>query len=222
MENQLALSEKILLLTVRREKGGIPAFLSAIDLVVAGAAFLEMALAGNIRLIDGRAEIVQSQTMVPLHQYLLGRMALSGNPRKIDHWLTSYRMSMKRIKGEVYRSLVQKHEIRLEEQSFLFFRWNKPFLLPGNHVMQVIDRIKRVINQPSDSPEEIYLLLLTDSSGLLGRIYPEKTMRKSARNKIKQFRESNLSSEPMVQSLGVVKTVQKAMAARRAATVAAS
>lgn len=222
MENQLALSEKILLLAVRREKGGIPAFLSAIDLVVAGAAFLEMALAGNIRLIDGRAEIVQSQTMVPLHQYLLGRMALSGNPRKIDHWLTSYRMSMKRIKGEVYRSLVQKHEIRLEEQSFLFFRWNKPFLLPGNHVMQVIDRIKRVINQPSDSPEEIYLLLLTDSSGLLGRIYPEKTMRKSARNKIKQFRESNLSSEPVVQSLGVVKAVQKAMAARRAATVAAS
>ncbi len=222
MENQLTLSEKILLLAVRKEKGGISALYPVIDLMVAGAAFLEMAMAGNIRLIDGRAEILQPQTTVPLHQYLLDRMALSGNPRKIDHWLTSYRISMKRIKGEVYRSLVQKHEIRLKEQRFLFFRWNKPFLLPGNHVMQLIDRIKRVINQPSDSPEEIFLLLLTDSSGLLRRIYPERTMRKSARNKIKQFRESNLSSEPVDQSLVVVKAVQKAMAVRRAATVAAS
>jgi hypothetical protein len=222
MENQLTHSEKILLLAVRKEKGGISALYAVIDLMVAGAAFLEMAMAGNIRLIDGRAEILQPQTTVPLHQYLLDRMALSGNPRKIDHWLTSYRISMKRIKGEIYRSLVQKHEIRLEEQRFLFFRWNKPFLLPGNHVMQVIDRIKRVINQPSGSPEEIFLLLLTDSSGLLRRIYPERTMRKSARNKIKQFRESNLSSEPVDQSLVVVKAVQKAMAVRRAATVAAS
>lgn len=221
MEKQLALGERLLLMAIRPEKGGISSFSTAIDLVVAGAAFLEMTMAGNVCLTNGRVEILQMETRVPLYQYLLGKMAAAQNPRKIDHWLNSFRISMNKVKGEVYQSLVRRREIRMVERRFLCFRWKKPFLAPGNHVSQVIDKVKRELSQPGGSQEGIYLLLLLEPAGLLRRIYPDKVMRKSAKAKIRQFRENNLSSETVVQAICVVKAIHRAIAARRAARSAA-
>lgn len=218
MENQLTLPEKLLLLAIRPEKGGISSTSSmAIDLVLAGAAMLEMLIAGNIRMADRRLEVTGENAGSSLNVYLLGKMAASQGPRKTDYWLNSFRISMKRIRGEVYGSLSQQREIRLEERRFLFFKWQKPFLSPGNHVHQLVDRAKRLIHQPPGDPGEICFLLLLEPAQLLRRIYPERSMRKTAALKIKQFRMAETSPDMVRQAAVVVKAINMALAARRAA-----
>ncbi len=155
--------------------------------------------------------------LCPSHAYLLEKMAGSPQPRRIQFWLSSLRISMRKVRSEVYQSLVQKREIRLEERRFLFFRWKKPFLNPGNHASQVVDKVKRLINQPPDVEEEVYFLILLEPASLLRRVYPERTMRRSARMKIRQFRENNGSSAAVQQVIGVSKAIQTVLAARRAA-----
>ena len=218
MENQLSLSEKLLLLAIRPQKGGIAPFSFSIDLVIAGASILEMELTGNVRIAEGRAESTGLQTNHPLHLYMLSGMIRANKPRKIERWLTSRRLSMRKVKGDVFQSLVRKKEIRLEERRFLFFRWKRPYLHPGNHSGQVIDQAKRLINQPSGNEEDLYFLMLLDPAGLLRRIYPERGMRKAALRKIRQLRENNLNAGAVAKALAVVKAIQRVQAARRAAT----
>ncbi len=222
MENQFTLSEKLILLAIRPEKGGISAFSSpAMDLVLTGAVMLELAMAGHIRIADKRIEVIDRSAGSPAQTYLLDKMAGSPQPRKIQYWLNSLRISMKKIRAVVYQSLVEQRQIRLEERRFLFFRWQKPFLNPGNHASQVIDKVKRLINQPSQESEETFLLLLLEPAQLIRRIYPDRTMRKAARMKIRQFRDHNLSSQAVQQATDVSKAIHMVLAARRAAAASA-
>ncbi|NLC14200.1 MAG: GPP34 family phosphoprotein, partial [Chloroflexi bacterium] len=213
MENQLTLPEKLLLMAIRPEKGGISGTSSmAIDLVLTGAAIMEMLIAGNITMTDRRLEVTGENAGTSLNAYLLGKMVASQKPRKTEYWLNSFHISMKRIKGEVYQSLSQQREIRLEDRRFLFFKWQKPFLSPGNHVHQLVDRAKRLIIQPPGDPGEICFLLLLEPAQLLRRIYPERSMRKTAALKIKQFRMAETSPDMVRQAAVVIKAINMVLA----------
>jgi hypothetical protein len=221
MENGLSLSEKLLLLAIRPGKGGLSGFnIQEIDYALVGAVLLELTLTRNVVISNKRVEVINNKSNSELHSYVLERISRSPHPRKIRYWMDPFTLSKKRIRTALYQSLAVKHEIRLEDRKFLFFKWKKPFLAGGNHVYNLVDQIKSHILQKPENPEDIYLLLLLEPAELLKRIYPERSMRKSARVKISQFLEKNQSSETVIQALETIKAIKAAIAARRAVAAA--
>jgi hypothetical protein len=221
MENGLSLTEKLLLLAIRPEKGGLSGWnIQEIDFTLVGAVLLELTLSRNVVIRDKRVEVIHDKSNSVLHSYVLERLSRSPRPRKIGHWMEPFSISKRRVRSALYESLVQKREIRLEDRKFLFFKWKKPFLGAGNHVYNLIDKIKSHIVQTPDNPEDLFLLALLEPAELWKRIYPERSMRKSARMKIKQFMEKNQSSETVRQALETIKVIKAALAARRAAAAA--
>ncbi len=210
MENEMTVNEKLLLLAIRPGKGGISGMSSQdLDFTLLGATFLELTLSRNVDIKDKRIELISGKTSSPLYAYLLEKLAKSTRPRKISRWLSSVSISKRKVRAGIYDSLVQKREIKLEDRHFLFFNWKKPFLMPGNHVFYLIDKIKTTISQGPGFPEDIYLLALLEPARLLRRIYPERTMRKQARLKIKGFQSGNQVSQAMRQAIetaGAVRT----------------
>jgi len=186
MENELTVNEKLLLLAIRPEKGGISGLPShTLDFVLLGATFLELDLSRNVNINEKRIELVSGKTNTPLHAYVLEKLAKSSRHRRISHWLSTISISKRKVRAGIYDSLVQKREIKLEERHFLFFKWKKPFLMPGNHVYNIIDKIKTIISQGPGFPEDVYLMTLLEPAQLLKRIYPDRAMRRQARLKIK-------------------------------------
>ncbi len=208
----------VLLLAVRPQKGGLRGGASAfLDLVLAGAAFLELEQAGSVAIRDGRIVVLQNNSGDPLHAMILEKLAARNEPRKVGFWLNNLRLSLRKIKAEVLRSLEDRKEIRLEEKRFLFFRWKKSYLLPGNHTPHIVDKVKRSVSQPLRSKEEHALLTLLEVGELLPRVYPDRYSRKVARAKIRKFRSDPDFGRDTAAMEEVVKAIRQAIAGRRAA-----
>ena len=76
MENRFKLTEMVLLLAIRPQKGGITWIAGGVlDLVMAGALFLEMEMAGALTIRDNRLEALSNNSTDPLHALLLGKLA---------------------------------------------------------------------------------------------------------------------------------------------------
>ncbi len=219
MINNLSVSEKLLLLAVRPIKGGLTGMTwQTLDFALTGAALLEMTLTGNVSIRGKKVELLSAKSDSPLHAYLLAKLGRSSRPRRIRHWLEPIFVSKKKIKDEIYRSLVEKREIRLEYHRFLFIKWEKPFLSPGNHAYDLIDKIKNMVYQDTLDPKDVFLLALLEPAGLLKRIYPDRSLRKSARFRIRQFLEKNATSETVSEACEIANAVKDAIVSARAAS----
>jgi hypothetical protein len=219
MENELTLGEKLLLLAVRPNKGGIMWVSSqSIDFCLIGATILEMEKSGNISIVDKRVKVNREISSSSLYNYFLEKMEKANRPRKIGHWLEPFVISKKRVRNELYQSLVQKREIKLEDKRFLFFTWKKPWLTPSNHTWNLINSIKNHGYQNSDNPHDLYLSALLEPAELWGRIYPEWRMRRSARQKVKQYLDKSYPTDALTHAVETVRqAIQENVAASRAA-----
>ena len=223
MENEMTLGEKLLLLAIRPNKGGIMWVSSqSLDFCLIGATILEMELSGTISIIDKRVKVNREISSTPQFNYLLEKMVKANNPRKIGHWLDAFVISKKRVRNELYQSLIQKREIKLEDKSFLFFTWKKPWLTSSNHTWNLINSIKSHGYQNSDDLYDLYLSALLEPAELWGRIYPEWSMRRSAKQKVREYLKKSHPEEKIAHAAESVKAVRQAIqasvAARRAAT----
>jgi len=222
MENELTLSEKLLLLAIRPEKGGIfLGTLQALDFCMIGALLLEMNQSGSISIQNNRVEPVKETAVNPLHAYLLEKIKKGGRPRKIGHWLEPFVLSGKKIKAELYRSLSEKRQIRLEDKKFLFFTWKKPFLSPSNQTWRLIDNLKNLMYKEPEKPEDLLLAALLEPAELWRRAFDEWRKRRDARRKIRQYLETPRFSEAPGHTAeaakAVVRAISRSVSARRAA-----
>lgn len=222
MEQALTLTEKLLLLAVKPDKGGIFNNDSqSIDFTLTGAAWLELVLSKNAGIINKRIELISDKAGLPLHAFMLEKLVRSPRPRKLSHWLSSFIIPKRKVRALVYDSLILKKEIRLEDRHFLFFRWKKPFLAPGNHAVQLINQIKSHIIDGPGSPEELYLISLLEPARLLRRIYPDRQMRSKARQKIRGYLSGNQITGEVRQAIETASAVRTAVNAAIAAAHAA-
>lgn len=84
MENELTLGEKLLLLAVRPEKGGIMWTSNySLDFCLIGATILELELSGNITITDKRVKVNREISSSSLYNYLLEKMGKSNRPGKL-------------------------------------------------------------------------------------------------------------------------------------------
>jgi hypothetical protein len=223
MENELTLGEKLLLLTIRPNKGGVLWIPShTIDFCLIGATILEMEHSGNISIMDKRVKVNRDVSSSSLFNYLLEKMGKANRPRKIGYWLGSFSISKKRVRNELYQSLVQKREIKLEDKRFLFFTWKKPWLTSSNHTWNLINSIKNHGYQNTDNLDDLYLAALLEPADLWGRIYPEWAMRRSAKQKIKQYLDKSHPTETITHAVESVKAVRRAIQEIVAASHAAA
>ncbi|HPT31016.1 MAG TPA: GPP34 family phosphoprotein [Prolixibacteraceae bacterium] len=223
MENNLTLSEKLLLLAIRPEKGGLFFGLSqTLEVCLTGALLLEMELTGHVSIREKRAEAIKMTSSYPLYAYILGKMEKSSRPRKIGYWLSPFILSPKKIKTELYRSLAEKRQIRLEDRRFLFFTWKKPFLLPSNSTWRMTDHLKNLMFQDPGNPEDLYLAALLEPAEMWKRVFSEWSKRREIRRKIRQFMDKPQTTELMQHAADaaiiVTKAVRTSISARRAAS----
>lgn len=223
MNESIPLSQKLYLLAIHQEKGGIiAASYSAINYVMIGSLFLELYQKKNIRFEDKRIFILNTKSDVPIHRFLLEKLSASTRTHKIARWINKLNMSAKHIRKAVQKDLVDKRYIRMQDKQFLFFKWKKPVLLKKQYVYQLITEIEKQIFNGSATEDEIILLSFVKPAGLLNRIFPERDKRKRASKKINQMMVNNQVSIAVADAISAAQAVAASVAATSAATAATS
>ena len=91
METSLPLSQKLYLLGINPEKGGIvSASHSAMSYVLSGAMLLELYKNGNIKFEDKRVILLNAKSDNEIHRFLLEKIRKVNSPKKIGTWINKF------------------------------------------------------------------------------------------------------------------------------------
>jgi hypothetical protein len=212
MENSLSMTEKLYLLAVHPEKGGIRMGSSnAIRYALGGALMCELVSRQNIRVENKRVYLLNSRSKNPLHVLVLEKLVKHKNQMKISALITKLSLSASTIRRYLQGSLIRKRLIRLEEKRFLFFRWKKPVLLNKQVVHKLQDEIRNWISTGTSGEEEIMLLSLLQPAGLMGSIFPDRNKRKAAGNELKKMTADSQVSESVSAAIAASNAVAAAV-----------
>ena len=130
MNTSIFLSQKLYILGIHSEKGGIiSASYTAMDYVLIGSLFMELYQKKHIKFDNKRIVVLNLNSDNKLHRFLLEKISASKKPLKISRWIHKLHYSIKYIRKEVQQGLVKNRIIRMEPKQFLFFSWEKPILL---------------------------------------------------------------------------------------------
>jgi hypothetical protein len=196
METALSLSEKIYLLAIHPQKGGmVSSAFNQLNYVVSGAILLELFLGNKIRFEGKKVILKDSKSSDPVLKLALEKIGAAKSPRNSIHWVSRISYSGRFIRGSIRQSLAQKRWVRVEQRQFLFFRWKKVYLLDKIRVAALVAETENRIFRGTENPEERYLLSLLLPSGLLRRLFPVREKRKLARQKLKQMEVENVVSK---------------------------
>ena len=216
MIESIPLSQKLYLLGIHPEKGGIiSSSRAAMDYILVGSLFIELFQNKNIRFEKKRIILINAKSDIILHQFLLAKIGKSAKPLKISRWIQKFYYSLKHIRNEVRQGLVDKRLIRMQPKRFLFFRWEKPFLINKQMVFKLVAEIEKQIYSGSASEDEILLLSFIKPAGLLNRIFPDRKKRKLGKQKLNKF----LIENPVSIAVADAISAAQAVAASAAITV---
>jgi hypothetical protein len=213
MEQPIPLSQKLYLLGIHPEKGGlISSTYHAISIVLAGALILELFQNKNIRFENKKVVLLNDRTSDPLHRFVLEKIKQKQRPLKLGTWINKLRFSQKYIREEVLKDLVNRRLIKMEPSHFLFFRWEKSKLVNFQIVYRLISEIENQIFKGTENEEEIMFLSMLKPAGLLKRIFPEREKRKMASKKLKKMMVDNQVSEAVSQAIAAAQAVAATVA----------
>jgi len=213
MNQPIPLSQKLYLLGIHPEKGGlISASYSTMNYNLIGALFLELFLNGNISFDDKKVVLRSDKTSDQLHRFMLEKIKQKQQPLKMSVWLKKMQFSQKYIRKEVQQGLVEKRIISMEPHQFLFFRWSKSRIMKMQLVYHLISEIDSQIFKGSENEEEIMLLSMLKPAGLLKRIFPEKEKRKQAIEKLNKMMLDNKVSDAVSEAIAAAQAVAASIA----------
>lgn len=215
MENTIPLSQKLYLLGIHPEKGGIvSASYSAMNYLLSGAMLLELHKNGNIKFENKRVVLLSTKTDNEMHRFLLDKTSKWKSSKRISTWINKFNYLNKRIYRGVQQGLVEKRIIQMKEKHFLFFKWKSPVIVNKSVAYRLVDDVKNTIFKGTSEEEDLVLLSFIKPGKLLYRLYPDRHKRREADKKLKTI----LIENP------VSKSVQEAIQAAQAvaATIAVS
>jgi hypothetical protein len=216
MESNLSLSEKLYVLAIHPEKGGINSWSSsAIGYVLIGSLLMELYFNRNIVFNEKKVVVKETISDNKLHRFMLEKMEAK-KPKKISYWVNRFNYSMRFIKGTVRESLNKKRVIQLHAKRFLFFKWKKPVLANKTVVYKLVRKIDQWIFKGTSKENDLILLSFLEPAALLRRLYPQRQKRKQARKKLKQLMVENCVPVSVANAI----TAAQAVAASVAVTVA--
>ncbi len=219
MNDSISISQKIYLLGIHPQKGGIiSAAYNKMNYVLLGTLFLELYLHKNVIFENKRIILTNRKSQIPLHQFLIKKLESSKHDLKISRWMNKLYFSLKFIRGEVQQELVDKRIIKMKHHKFLFFRWDTPVIINAQLIYRLVNQIENQIFKGTSVEEEILVLSFLRPAGLINRLFPEKNKRKHALTRLKNMMVENQVSQAVAEAI----TASQAVAASVAATAAAS
>ncbi len=213
MNQPIPLSQKLYLLGIHPEKGGlISASYSVMNFVLIGSLFLELFLNKNISLEQKKVVFLNDRTSDSLHRFLLEKIKQKPGPVKISSWIQKLQFSQKNIRREVQQGLENKRIIKMEPHQFLFFRWNKSKIINPQLVYHLVSDVENLIFKGTDNDEEIVLLSMLKPAGLLKRIFPEREKRNRAIERLKKMMLENQVSVAVTEAIAAAQAVAASVA----------
>jgi len=213
MNQPIPLSQKLYLLGIHPEKGGlISASYSVMNYILIGSLFLELFLNKNISFEQKKVVLLNDKTSDPLHRFLLEKIKLKPDPVKISSWINKLQFSQKYIRREVQQGLVKKTIIEMEPRQFLFFTWHKSKIIKTQLVFRLLADIENQIFKGTENDEEIVLLSMLKPAGLLKRIFPEREKRNRAIERLKKMTVENQVSVAVSEAIAAAQAVAASVA----------
>ncbi len=218
MQRSLNLSEKIYCLSVNPERGGILFRASSnLSMILSGGMFLEFARRNILSLTNNRLHLKEAgYSEDPVEEYYLAFLREARNDQRLFRWLDRFRVRGVRTRRIFRNQLVKKNMIRTEPRSFLFFHWQKVFLSDREAVRKIVGEIEEALLNPGFPDEQKSVLcIMAAKANLLHRIFPDRFIRKMARQKIRAF-SKNPSSEIVSQAVQICRNIDRVRAAHAA------
>jgi hypothetical protein len=213
MNQPIPLSQKLYLLGIHPEKGGlISATYSVMNFILIGALLLELFQNRNISFNQKRVVFLNDKTTDTLHRLILDKIRQKPEPLKISTWINKLQFSQKQIRKGVLQGLEDKRIIRMQPKQFLFFKWSKSEIINRQVVYHLISDIENQIFKGTDNIEEIMLLSMLKPAGLLKRIFPEKEKRIRATEKLKLMMLDNQVSVAVSEAIAAAQAVAASVA----------
>ncbi|MDX8339155.1 GPP34 family phosphoprotein [Draconibacterium sp. IB214405] len=219
MDQAIPLSQKIYLLGIHPEKGGIrSASITAMNYVVIGSILMELYLDKKIKFDEKRIIVLSTKSDSPLHRFILAKLNEAKSPRKIIRWIQKLNLSHKYIIGEVQKGMFEKRLIRLESKKFLFFKWKKPVITNKQVMYRLVAETDTNIFKGTTVEEDLIFLSLLEPGRLLNRIYIDRKKRKEAKARLKQMMVKNRVSAAVADAISAAQAVAASVAVTTAAT----
>lgn len=213
MNSLIPLTQKLYLLAIHPEKGGlISASYSVMNIVLIGALFLELFLNKNISFDQKKVVFLNDKTTDPLHRFLLEKLKQKQNSVKVSTWISKLHFSQKYIRSEVQKALVDRRIIKMEPHQFLFFKWQKSKIINKQPLFNLISEIEHQIFRGAETEEEIMLLSMLKPAGLIKRIFPEREKRNRAVEKLKNLMVENQVSVAVSEAIAAAQAVASSVA----------
>ncbi|WP_347838134.1 GPP34 family phosphoprotein [uncultured Draconibacterium sp.] len=219
MDKPIPLSQKIYLMGINPEKGGISSrSYTAMDYVLLGTLFMELYLEKKISFDEKRIIVRTTSSDNQLHRFLLQKMSKAKSPRKIGTWINKLYFSLKQIREEVQSGLVNQHLIKMETRRFLFFKWKTPVATNKQYLFKLERKIENDIFKGSSAEEDLIFLSFIEPAGILHRLFSDRKKRKQAKQQLKKLLLENRVSGAVADAI----TASQAIAASVAVSVAAT
>src|SRR5690606_33932238 len=115
MDQPIPLSQKLYLLGIHPEKGGLnSATYHVIGFVLSGALFLELFQQGNIKFEEKKVVFLNDKTSNPIHQVLLEKIKQRPRPLRLATWINRFQISQKYFRKETKQGLVNSRLFNME------------------------------------------------------------------------------------------------------------
>lgn len=223
MEALIPLSQKLYLLGVNPDKGGILSrSRSAMDYVILGGLLMELHLQKKIKFEGKRIIVLSDKATSEVHQFMLDKMNKAKRPRRISTWISSFFNSHSKIRAEVQKGLVERRLIQMEQKQFLFFKWKKPYVTNKPALYKLVDETQNQVMNGTSVEEELIFLSFLAPAGLLYRLFPQRDKRKKAKNSLKQMMVKNRVSAAVADAISASQAVAASVAASAAAASVAT
>ena len=208
MNQPIPLSQKLYLLAIHPEKGGlISSASSMMNYILPGALLLEMYLTKNLSFNQKKVVLADEKTTDQLHRFVIEKIKQKQSPVKISRLLNRLNYSQKHIRRNVQQELAEKRIIKIEPHKFLFFRWNKSRIINKQTVYQLVNEIDNQIFKGVENEEDVFLLSMLKPAGLLKRIFPDREKRNQAISRLKKMELENQVSNAVSEAIAVARAV---------------
>ena len=215
-------SENFIILALNPRSGNYMIYGNYLNYGFLGAVLMDLALAGRIRIIDGRMSAVEEKgiTGVHVHDRMYERLIKSRKPLKISFWIRRLAFNSGWYVREMRNLMVGNGVLKQERRRFLMIPYKLHYVADMGRRRKLIMRIKEILlyNKPPED-DEAMLLGIIYASKLHRALSDDRDERRKIRKALVSFmKESHMS--PGIDTM--VREIQLAISSAIAAAVVAS
>ena len=205
----LGFVEEIVLLQLDERGRLIELPLSAADVVLAGAALMELALRNKVDTDVNRFFVVDREpTGDEILDDALGALAAAGSDATTSAAIERITLNARSYRDIALKRLVEKGVLREEEGRFLWvFHTRRYPVIDDTEQREVRARLRQLIlTDEIPDPRDVVLLCLIDACGLLGLVLSldEIALR---RQRIEQLTRLDLIGQAMTKAVGEIRFI---------------